>query len=89
VNTIAPLFLYLKGTAISEDVLAKMVAAGYLPIEVESFESVQVVQPVVTCVNDPIAQAALKAVLGSGSPGAISFFGKFVAEALTQKGGIL
>ena len=81
---LAPLFLYLKGTNIGKPAMERLEKAGYIPMEVEDFNSVKVVQPEVMLASDPISQAALNAVLKSSGDFDKARFGKQVAEAYTR-----
>jgi hypothetical protein len=82
----APLFLYLKGTEISEKMMANIEAAGYIAIEVDDFEAVKIVQPITALSSDPIAQAALKAVKGCGYDSALTIFAKGVLNSYISPG---
>jgi hypothetical protein len=79
---IRPLFLYIKGTKISESDLKAIRASGYTPMEVESFESVKIVNPITAIASDPVSQAALKTIRGSIIE---DNFGRLVCDAFIDK----
>ena len=81
---LAPLFLYLKGTKIENPAMERLKKAGYIPMEVEDFNSVKVVKPEIMLACDPISQAALNAVLKSSGDLDKARFGKQVAESYLQ-----
>lgn len=82
----APLFIYIKGTEISEKMMTNIEAAGYIAIEVDDFDAVKIVQPITALSSDPIAQASLKAVSECNSDNALRIFARGVLNAYTIPG---
>ncbi len=79
---VAPLFLYLKSSKLHHDSLRTLRDAGYVPIAVESFEDVRVVNALSVTATDPIAQAAFATITSSYYDAPRTEFGKKVAKVL-------
>ena len=59
------LFAYLKTAKISEEDLTAIREAGIIPVAVESFDDIQVIEFIAAGDQNVMIQAALKAIKGS------------------------
>jgi hypothetical protein len=79
---VSPLFLYLKDCKIEESVLKKLESAGYLPIAVESFDAIKIVEPVPIGATNAITRAAMECLATTTWSATVEHFGRKVAKAL-------
>ncbi len=79
---VGPLFLYLKSCKMEKSVLAKLRDAGYLPIAVESFDAIKVVEPLPLAASNSIIRAAFSTIAESEWSSIKEKFGSKVARIL-------
>lgn len=80
----APIFLHLKSCRMGKLVIQQLIAAGYIPIEVQSFDDVKIVEPIPLLQHQTIASAALGTIASAGYSSVAEDFGKRIAKALTK-----
>lgn len=84
-KTPAPIFLYLKSCRMSKLVIQQLIAAGYIPIEVASFDDVKIFEPLPLLQHQTISAAAIETILHASEYSSIADdFGKRVAKALVK-----
>ena len=54
--------LYIRGTEMSAETLDELRTAGYLPLAVDSFDSVRVIEPLPDANGSLLLRAAMKAI---------------------------
>lgn len=79
---VSPLFLYLKSSEIKPEDLEKLRSEGYVPIGIDSFESVRIVEPLPFLATNTLAHEAFKAISEYPHSGIHEAFGKKIAKAL-------
>lgn len=79
-----PIFMYLNSCKLSDRQLKKLVAAGYITIPVESFDSVKVCEPIIIGHGADIIKAAMSAIVDSGYESVCARFGRSVAKSLNK-----
>lgn len=66
-------------------VIQQLIAAGYIPIEVASFDDVKIFEPLPLLQHQIISTAAIEAILHASEYSSIADdFGKRIAKALTK-----
>lgn len=79
---VSPLFLFVAGS-VAPDQLEKLQAAGYLAIEVKSFDDVKLLDPIPVAQIGAISRAAFATLANAGGGSSLpDAFGRRVAKAL-------
>ena len=79
---VMPLFLYLKTCKLEKAMLKKLTDAGYIPIAVESFDDVKIVEPLPLRSTNGIIRAAFSTIAESEWSSVKEKFGNKVARTL-------
>ena len=79
---VSPLFLYLKSCKLEKPMLKKLQDAGYIPIAVESFDDIKIVDALPIGATNAISRAAFQTIAESDLGGVKERFGNKIARTL-------
>ena len=83
-TTAKPIFAYI-GT-LTPEAVQSLTDAGYVAVQVESMDSVRIIDPVPLASLDPVCRAAFDCIASAGPTSTVpELFGRRVARALGSK----